>query len=63
MIELDKTDPCPNCEHPLGEHSVDLGCHHGWGPYVNGIARNEGCHCPLSIALQHDPPREKDIEL
>lgn len=48
------TAVCPNCAHPLDSHSVDLGCHVGW-------ARGEGCECPLTLALQHNPKREKEV--
>jgi len=46
---------CNNCKHPFDSHSVDLGCHVGW-------ARGDGCECPLSLALQHNPKREAEVK-
>jgi hypothetical protein len=50
---LDEQD-CPNCAHAFADHSVDMGCHVGW-------ERGEGCECPLSLALQHNPKREAEV--
>jgi len=54
-------EPCPNCEHPMSIHSVESGCHTDWDYDDRGVAQGQGCECPLTVALQYDPPREKDI--
>lgn len=59
-------DPCPNCEHFLGEHVDEFGCVAGWewegpeSPYA-GLSKSEGCQCPLTLAGQYDPPGEGDV--
>lgn len=51
----ERTAPCPSCGHLLGEHAVELGCTNGWELDENG------CPCPLTLALQHNPPHEKEV--
>lgn len=52
----DEAAKCPNCGHLLSHHSVDLGCHVGWDSHL------EGCVCPLTLALQHNPKREAEVK-
>lgn len=56
-----RDEECPGCEHPMGVHTFELGCTEGWGPYVDGLAQNQGCECPLTLAQQHDPPSEREL--
>jgi hypothetical protein len=53
-------DECPHCKHPLSQHILELGCNVGWGS-PSCRERHDGCDCPLTMAQQFDPPREKDL--
>lgn len=55
------SDPCPGCGHVLGIHAAELGCVHGWTYDHDGHAVTDGCECPLTLALQHQPPTEKEV--
>jgi len=52
--------PNPECEHPMLEHTLELGCMAEWEYDKDGIAVNQGCECPLTLARDYNPPTEKE---
>ena len=53
---------CPNCGHAFEQHTVDSGCYVGWAEYHQYDRKAPaGCDCPLSLALEHNPKRDKDM--
>ncbi len=53
---------CPGCGHPMNLHAKEIGCFHGWKHHRSGGVAEEGCTCPLTLAEQHHPAREREID-
>lgn len=53
---------CPGCDHRMALHARQIGCLHGWTYDAEGRSQTEGCECPMTLAGEHNPPDEKDVE-
>jgi hypothetical protein len=57
---VSRDDECPNCQHVLRFHVIELGCEHGWAEWDEDPKAPQGCDCPLTLAEQFNPPHEGD---